>query len=318
MAETFTYTANIGGDDGRLTSPPPIWSDFDPNSKYSMIARNAKQRNGPDFWDKMRSVFEHDLETLPMSRFKVWASSMIVPIVNTFKTHEQLCHVLGLASFYDAIKRAITDPIVGCTQQDFDSMFRVVDNLNISMNRVQALYGLSFGTDNSVVFDLLDGQVNSIVELGAGIGDMADVCRQMGFTGDYTIYDFPELLNIQKWYHKNIPNHNFTKNKYIWRPEEVQPADLCIATWSLTEMPILLRDELVSRLRDTPRWLIAFSNKIFGFDNYDYIMNVFLPQIGADSSQANLIPVVYDGVSWENWDGGTYYLYVDKTKQHTS
>lgn len=300
-----------------MTAPAPLWSDLDPNSKFASMARRAKQINDASFWETMRKVFDHDIQTLPLERFKVWASSLIVPITNTFKCHEQISYTLDLANRYPRAKRAITDPIVGCTQEDFDTMFRVVDNLNINMNRMQALYGLSFGTDNRLFHDLLDNNIRSIVEIGAGVGDMADVCRSLGHTGEYTVYDFPELLKMQKWYHHNLPGLLHGTNKYVSRPEDVNSADLCIATRSLTEMPFALRDELVDRLIDTQRWLIAFSNKIFGYDNHEYIMNVLLPKLGATEDQVSLIPVVYDNVTWENWDGGTYYLYIDKTK-HTS
>ncbi len=317
MTEKFTYTASVGNDNKQMTTPAPLWSDFNPDSEMARLARQAKQRNGRDFWEKMCRVFDHDAKTLPMERFKVWASSLIIPIANTFKCHEQISYTLNLANLYPEAKRAITDPIVGCTQQDFDTMFKVFDNANISMNRIQALYGLSFGTNNQLFNDIRENNISSVVEIGAGIGDMADVCRCLGYHGQYTVYDFPELLKLQKWYHHNLPGLLHGTNKYVSRPEDVNSADLCIATWSLTEMPFPLRDELVERLIDTPRWLIAFSNRIFGYDNHDYIMNVLIPKLGATPDQVSLIPVVYDNVKWENWDGGTYYLYIDKTK-HTS
>jgi len=317
LTEKFTYTANIGNDNKQMTSPPPLWSDFDPNSKFAMMARRAKQVNDSSFCETMRKVFDHDSKTLPMERFKVWASSLIIPIANTFKCHEQISYALNLANLYPEAKRAITDPIVGCTQQDFDSMFKVFDNANISMNRIQALYGLSFGTNNQLFNDIRENNISSVIEIGAGIGDMADVCRKLGYHGQYTVYDFPELLKLQKWYHHNQPGLLHGTNKYVSQPEDVNSADLCIATWSLTEMPFALRDELVDRLIDTPRWLVAFSNKIFGYDNHEYIMNVLLPKLGVTEDQLSLIPVVYDNVNWDNWEGGTYYLYIDKTK-HTS
>lgn len=311
MSEMFNYVSGAPAVDQRMISQPPIWSDFDPNSKMAVMARNAKQVNDSNFWNNMRQVFEHDLNTLPIQRVKVWASSLIVPIVSRHRVYEQLGIALREAKQYPDVKEALEEPMVGCTPADFDAMFRVVDNYNITMNRAQAYYGLTYGS-NSEILDKAS-QINSVVELGAGIGDMADVFRKLGFAGSYTIFDFPELLEIQKWYHQNINSELHRNNKYTADVNELSSADLVIATWSLTEMPLELRDNVVSKLIDTPRWLIAFSNSIFGIDNNDWIMNVLIPKLGAKPHQISLKEVRYDNVPWEHWDGGTYYLYIDKT-----
>jgi hypothetical protein len=209
------------------------------------------------------------------------------------------------------IHNALSEPGVGCTPEDFDAMFRVFDNSNITMNRAQAYYGLEYGSS----WDILNyvEEIKTVVEIGAGIGDMADVLRKTGYTGEYTIFDFPELLEMQRWYHKNIDTVLHSNNKYIADVSDLSSADLVIATWSLTEMPLELRDKVVSKLIDTPRWLVAFSNSIFGYNNYEWVMNDLIPKLGVGPRQYSLKEIRFDNIPWDKWDGGTYYLYIDKT-----
>ena len=63
-----------------------IFSDFDQNSEMSQKAIKAKQVNGPEYWPTMREVFAHDVQTLPLPRFRFWASVHNVPLVTTGRT----------------------------------------------------------------------------------------------------------------------------------------------------------------------------------------------------------------------------------------
>ncbi len=83
-----------------------------------------------------------------------------------------------------------------------------------------------------------------VSEIGGGYGDM---CRQFhlaGFGGSYTIYDFPQLLALQRDYlHRCAVKPTFKPLD----PQTFTPPprkSLLLATFSISEMPPPLRDAI--------------------------------------------------------------------------
>jgi hypothetical protein len=189
---------------------------------------------------------------------------------------------------------ALVEPMIGCTEQDFQYLAMFSD-YPTTMNRIQAVSHLII---NGIMPEDL-AKMDTIVELGAGIGDMADIVYKLGFKGKYIIYDFPEVGRIQKWYHDQLGHTNVVHTSNL---DDLVDADLLIATWSFTEMPLDLRVEVLKHVSGTKQWLIAYSNLIFGIDNNKYITEEFVPQF------ENTHNVKYIDVPWMPWDGGTKYL----------
>jgi len=77
----------------------------------------------------------------------------------------------------------------------------------------------------------VDG-ISSIVEFGGGYGAMALVCRQAGFTGQYTIFDLPEFSLLQQYYlgQCSIGDISYSSS------EDVSETDLFIACYSISEV----------------------------------------------------------------------------------
>jgi hypothetical protein len=187
--------------------------------------------------------------------------------------------------------------MIGCTQQDFIQYLSMFSDYPTTMNRIQALSHLL--TMGIMPEDL--EKMDTIVELGAGIGDLADIVYKLGFKGKYIIYDFPEVGRIQKWYHDQLGHTNVVHTDNL---DDLVDADLMIATWSLTEMPLDLRDEVVKRIKNTKRWVIAYSNLIFGIDNAKWITEDFLPQFEENYEITSM------DIPFMPWDGGTKYLHM--------
>ena len=272
----------------------PVYPDFDQNSEMSKKMITAKQINDKNFWPTMMEIIDHDFKTLPLELFKAWASVLIVPMMSMSRHMEYIQIVTQKIredkTYYDAL----VEPMVGFNKQIFDRMFRIFDNHNISMNRIHHIAHLILsGFDK----EKLSG-MKKIIEIGAGSGDMADIIYKLGFTGEYYIYDFPELMKVHEWYHTQLGH----KVNYINDYNDLPKADLCIATWSLTEMPIELRDNILSNIKDTSNWIVCYSNKIFDYDNNDYIKNNFLSKVKGTEE--------YIDVPWMPWDGGTQYIIV--------
>lgn len=192
------------------------------------------------------------------------------------------------------VRYALEDPDVGITEQD-RGIYNLFEDFTTTMNRVQHLAHLLINGWDPESLSKLD----TIVELGGGIGDMADIVYKLGFKGKYIIYDFPEVGAIQKWYHDQLGYTNIVHTSDV---NDLCDADLMIGTWSFTEMPIELRDEIMTKIGGTKNWLIAYSNEIFGIDNDKYIRDVFVPRFEESST------IEYTDIPFMPWDGGAKYL----------
>lgn len=288
-------------------NPAPLWPQGSHESDLSKMMNQAKARNDDTFWDTMRTVLAHDVATLPLHRFKVWASVLTVPLVSRYRFKDYIAPVLHWAqaapltttSNWDILK----DPGVGALPEDL-AILNIFDDYPCTMNRVQMmahllLTGWAHRLDN----------ISSIIEFGAGIGEMTDVIYKLGYKGSYNIYDFPELHAIQRYHHEQL---GYKEISYITEDglksamEMDWPAkiDLGIATFSITEMPMDLRKRLLDTIH-CDNWLIAYSRKIFGFDNEKWIKEEFVPRFTDHH-------VKFIDKKFHTWDGGSSYLVIRK------
>lgn len=94
--------------------------------------------------------------------------------------------------------------------------------------------------------DLFENSINdfdSIIEFGGGYGAMARMVRRLGFSGRYTIYDFPEFSALQAYYLSNVGVSDVTTISDI---SDVIHHELVVALWSMSEAPIEDRDKFLS------------------------------------------------------------------------
>jgi hypothetical protein len=296
MSEMFSYTARPSSViDQRMIAPAPLFPDMNQNSEGMRKLVQAKQTNDENYWSTMREVFAHDAETLPLQRFKVWMSTLSVPLMSQARHSEYIR--LGLDAAQDPVYRdALTETYIGMTEQDHQMVFNMFSDFPTTMNRIQALGHLLFnGYDYEKIRSM-----KTIVELGGGVGDLCDTVYRLGFTGDYYIYDFPEISKLQE-YHLTTAGHENVK--FINSTDSLVAGDLVVATWSLTEMPLDLRDIVVDKLQDSKEWIVAYSNKIFGIDNDAWIKETFIPKMKNKTCEINALDFM-------PWDGGTFYLTV--------
>jgi O-methyltransferase len=111
-------------------------------------------------------------------------------------------------------------------------------------------------------------EIHSIVEIGAGYGAMALLCRRLGFKGTYYVIDLPELIKIQRYY---LAVLGLTE-KMQWFTREmfsdlyVVQDDLFIASHSLSEMPVVEREKYLSQVT-AKEYLFASSYEYERIDN---------------------------------------------------
>jgi len=91
------------------------------------------------------------------------------------------------------------------------------------------------------------GSLDSIVEFGEGYGAMARLISRLGFKGEYTIYDLPEMSILQRYYLSNVGVPVTLRvtvgADFITPPDD---ADLLISCHALGETPDDLREAFLA------------------------------------------------------------------------
>jgi len=99
-----------------------------------------------------------------------------------------------------------------------------------------------------------------IFEFGAGYGRLCRLIHEAGFKGQYVIFDFPELICLQKYYlHKNgIKNITFISDiREVVKPTT---SNNCFISMSaLEESPEEIFDHFLSYASDFKSFLLLFS-----------------------------------------------------------
>lgn len=290
MSNYFTYNSS-----GIKRITGPIFPDFNPDSELSIKMAMAKSSDTMDYWTVMREVLAYDYKTLPLDRFKVWASVWNVPFICKTKFIDYVAISARAASIDQTYASALMEPMVGCDQIDFVEHLSVFDDFPTTHNRLVCMGHLLFCGYTPEKLSKMD----RIIEFGAGIGELCDIIYKLGFKGQYIIYDFPEVGAIQKWYHTALGHQKVLHTSDL---SDLSEADLCIGTWSLTEMPLTLRDQILERTKDSKNWLISYSKEIFGIDNEAWVNEVLIPTCGANKE------VTVTPINSMPWHGGAKYL----------
>jgi putative sugar O-methyltransferase len=116
---------------------------------------------------------------------------------------------------------------------------------------------------------------DKVVEFGGGYGSMCRLFRNMNYTKKYVVYDLPEFLALQEFYLNSI-NTEYMKNTLLTadldRVKDESKNTLLIATWSLSEVPLGLRERFLSSFKFNC-CIIAFQSEFDGVDNIEYFNN---------------------------------------------
>ena len=111
--------------------------------------------------------------------------------------------------------------------------------------------------------------MSSIFEFGGGYGAMALLTRQLGFEGDYYLYDFPEFLLLQEYY---LSNTCGVENIHFIQEEPWTTCDLFIGCYSISEAPAEIRESVLGPRHRSflmviqPSWEDVNNNEYF--DNF--------------------------------------------------
>ena len=134
--------------------------------------------------------------------------------------------------------------------------------------------------------------INFVFEFGGGYGSMCRLVHNLGFQGEYIIYDLASFSLLQEFYLRllllmsknkiNYYNNNVfcissietITEKNINLGELSRGDNLFIATWSLSESPMNIRQEMEKIITNYKYILIAYQGEFDEYNNSDYFMKL--------------------------------------------
>ena len=163
--------------------------------------------------------------------------------------------------FSDVLARVV-DGDVGRPLDEFDGLSPV------TVQHVHQLYMIAKHLGVSII----DNDISSVVDIGGGYGNFCRIARQLGYTGRYTIADFPLMLEIQKDYlsSNGMLDVDFVTLDKI-RP---QPKSMLIAAYSINEMPLETRRLIEPHYRLFDYLYFVHNNAFDGICNIEYFSNL--------------------------------------------
>jgi len=153
-----------------------------------------------------------------------------------------------------------------------------------SGNRIRQVYHLKKYLDFSKNNIL---KIKNIIEIGGGYGCMAQIFKKVNKNCNYVIFDTAEVNLLQYYYLKmnNIPvTINKIQSKKVCLINKLslikkynkkinkRNVNFLIANWSISEMPIDLRDKINKLTYNFPNKLISFQEKFEDINNLNYFL----------------------------------------------
>lgn len=177
----------------------------------------------PDgFWSNVQTTFRgHVASSEPMEEFLTWPEISTTMFVGNAPYTGLELEALQRSPHWMRYESAIAEDALGSPP---------MYNRITSGNLIHQCYHLMQWES---VTGLQVNNLQSIVEIGAGYGAMCKIIRRLGFTGEYTIFDLPELGLLQRWYLNELDI------SATWGEiplSTMLTPDLLIALWSLSEM----------------------------------------------------------------------------------
>jgi len=155
--------------------------------------------------------------------------------------------------------------------------------LKSSGNRIRQVYHLKKFTDYA---DIDVKTIKNIIEVGGGYGCMARIFSKINRSCNYLIFDTEEVNCLQYYYLKlnklNVKfetikaNFNLTKSIILLKKKlfSTNGNSLFIANWSISEMPIKLREKILKYIFNVNYILISFQDKFENINNIKYFKKI--------------------------------------------
>lgn len=106
----------------------------------------------------------------------------------------------------------------------------------------------------------------AVCEFGGGYGSLCRIAHRRGFRGKYLIFDLPEQSALQRYY-LQLAGIRDVETVSVIETRSLPGRRLFVATWSLSEAPLELRDSVASAAQSFDAFLIAYQDRFFEIDN---------------------------------------------------
>ena len=259
---------------------------------YTIIEHEENNENA--FWTetKKKLMAETDL-----SVFKTWQTVRSIPIYNPNEFFEhyrpEVEAMIGEPS--TLWKLVLKEPFLGHTKESYEEAKQFAFDGTVECTPwtlKSAHHILTF--EKLMSKSILD--YDQIVDFGSGIGETARIILDLGFEGDYYLYDLPETARIPLFYLKDYAN---VKAVDHYNEIPLGKKTLFIGTWSLSEVPYKYRKEIANYFTDQD-FLIIFQNQVFKYNNLNYFLFDFPIESGTF--------VRFEQIKWHGGGNGNFYL----------
>jgi hypothetical protein len=165
-------------------------------------------------------------------------------------------------------KVALKEPFLGHTELSYGDARRFVDFGGDQVETSASVLRFAYFV---LTFQKMSGRdilgYEQVVEFGGGIGELARFVRDIGFGGDYYIYDLPEVGAISSFYNGSLGKDIKSVTHYSEVPNDKRT--LFVGAWSFSEVPFDYRRE-VAQYFGGQDFLIVFQSGIWEYDNNQY------------------------------------------------
>lgn len=214
--------------------------------------------DGDDFWSAKRRDLHREAGQNDADTFLNWASVRATMFVGTgaYWTTAELAYLRQQPDWHTVWQVALEDAPAGQPE--------LLPDMPCSGNLVQHAYHLCLWQNTT---GLKVKNLNSIVEVGGGYGAMRYLVSRLGFWGEYTLYDNPEYLELQRYFLRRAGLSARLLNDVGLLSLGVMPlADLLIGVCSLSEMPLESRLAVLDGV-PARHYLIRYQDNFEGIDN---------------------------------------------------
>jgi len=231
-------------------------------------------------WIKYRTDVREMILEKNIDNFLNW------PIIRSSMFHEgekkELLEIMKINNFDNVWKSALKESKVG-NPRSYQYL------LSSSGNLIHNAYSLS---TIAAEFDINISDLSRIFEFGGGYGSMCRLYFNLGFNGQYVIYDLPEFNYLQEYFLKSVflnkdiavysggqtKKHQIVlisdKNGLVSQFKEGDDsADVFVATWSISEAPVDVRELVFGAVKNPKYYLIAYRDNFEGVNNVAYFKN---------------------------------------------
>ena len=147
--------------------------------------------------------------------------------------------------------------------------------------------------------------INCVFEFGGGYGSMCRLFHNLNFHGKYVIFDLPHFCALQRFFLRSIgltvpsvDTFKKTKNGVVCIsnseqlktiiPNHIELGNsMFIATWSMSETPVFLREDILSIIAKFDAFIIGYQERFGEVNNKDFFNNWMNNQ---------------NNIKWYNWE----------------